>query len=265
MTRNVVIVMTALLLPATLQAQSVLLRFDPPDGAVLHRLFQIHTRVLRAGGDSRESAELGGVREVTLRGRADTPMLHLAYDSLRTRLREGTGPWREIAESNDSAWVQVRFDEQLEPTVVASGGPGPAAARLVALVTGLPGLGLPRRPVRAGDRWTSRLEIPVPAMRPGAMIGQERLLVSEAVVSVDSVVARALDTLAYVSLRGTLGPAATGDRGYVGAVRGALVWSTGWQAFVSGATRTRIETRPENGQGAVLLETTVRQQVRPGS
>jgi hypothetical protein len=269
--RTVSSVIGALLVAVQLQAQAVRLHFDPPDGLVLHRLFQIHTRVMRGGEGvrTREAVELGGVREVTLRGPAHARMLHLSYDSLRTRLREGTDAWREVVGGSDSAWVQVRFDDRLRATIVAVGGTGAEAARLVGLATGLPGLVLPGDAVRAGDVWESRLELPIPGAEPGAPAGSETLLTAHVAVSVDSVVARSRDTLAFLSVSGVMTPTPSGGATYTGGVRGTLVWSSGWQAFVSGATRTRIEVGPwpesADSTASLVLETTVRQQVRPPS
>ncbi len=90
-------------------------------------------------------------------------------------------------------------------------------------------------------------------------------------VTVDSLVARANDTLAYLSVRGGFAPrAAQGAGGASGGdVVGSLVWSTGWSTFVSGAMRIRLRVGLGGSAGApdeevgLLLERTVRHQVRP--
>lgn len=254
--------------PAT--AQDVRLRFDPPDGLAFQRLFQIHTRVVveNGGTRTRELVELGGVREVAVRGRENAVAVHLNYDSIRTRVREGAGAWREQPEPDDSAWVQARFDARLRSTVVASGGTRAGAERMLDLVTGFPRLELPARAVRAGDAWRSPVAVRVPAVEGEA--AADVVLMADVAVHVDSVITREQDTLAYLSVAGVLVPETRGVAVYGGGVRGALVWSTGWQAFVSGAARTRIEVRvlaAENGreESSVIMETTVRQQVRPPS
>lgn len=278
MTRIAVLAGLLVAVTAPLAAQhSVPLRFAPADGAKLHRLFQSHSRIVVLEGfgaterviASRELADLGGVTQVALRARDGSRVVHLTFDSLRTRAREGNGPWREVVpDSLERVWLQARVNERLEVLSASTGQHLPGTTTLLELVTGVPDLALPDRPVRAGDRWTDDLAIPVAGLGVAAGASAPQTLHTRALVVVDSLVAREKDTLVYLDVTGSF--VSPGDAEpaaqYTGGVSARLVWSTGWRAFVSGATRVRIRARHTAGEGGtertMVLETTVRQQVR---
>ena len=273
-----------LALPPALAAQdSLRLAFIPIKGVTVHRVFQTHTLLTLSGVDStgqpaeqrREVADLGGMRQVSLPGPDRAQTVHLSYDSLRFRGRAAAGPWREVAVPDpESRWIQARMDSHMRLLEITGGGRHPSAGLLVHLLTGVPGLVLPAGWVESGDRWNAQLEFPL-----GDVVGGEptgllpRTLRAQAAFTVDSVRARANDTLAYLAFTGTY-PAqrVTGADGrraeFAGVLRGTLVWSTGWRSVVSAATRSRVQfgvvqpgaTEPA---GRVTLETTIRQSVVP--
>jgi hypothetical protein len=93
----------------------------------------------------------------------------------------------------------------------------------------------------------------------------------------DSLVPRARDTLAFITVRAVASPttlpfAAEGGIGsatFTGGFAAARVWSTGWNAVVSGATNARVtgtvsiqraDGSPVNG--ALTLNISARHQVR---
>ncbi len=92
---------------------------------------------------------------------------------------------------------------------------------------------------------------------------------------IDSVITRTHDTLAYLAVWGAFAPStltlADGTALEVnGGLTSAVVWSTGWRAYVSAATRIEVHIAEAGGQQAgeraadvVTLETTIREQVRP--
>ncbi len=144
-------------------------------------------------------------------------------------------------------------------------------AALLELLTGVPDLVFPDHPVRAGEGWSVSHRVPLGGSVSAVSDQLRRSLAARTAVTVDSVVARANDTLAYLSLRGTLGPeqARTPTIGeYRGGISGTLVWSSGWRGFVSGATRLRVRIVPPGEDGTpqrareLMLETTVRHQIR---
>lgn len=256
------LVLAGVLCATSAAAQSVTLRYAPQEGVTVRRAFQIHTRVTvrDSAVRSRDVVELGGVREVSVRDAEGALVVHLAYDSLRVRVREAAGPWREVTAPASDAWVQARVDARHGLAPRATRGDGHASDRLTLVASGVPGLTLPAAPVRGGQRWSGTL--PFGALRVLDEAAQLPALRVEAWVAVDSVVARAHDTLAYLSLEGRITAAdAVGVADAVGGgVRAQLVWSTGWCAFVSAAVRSRLELRRRGA--VVVVETTLRQQVR---
>ncbi len=128
---------------------------------------------------------------------------------------------------------------------------------------------LPEGPVRRGSSWELQIEWPAAAATAGAAPGAAVLPVQASVV-VDSLVRRAQDTLAYVTVRGTITTSRvrTADGAtvsYGGETTGTLVWSTGWATVVSAATRTSLAASVEVGdrRSQITIDTTIRQAVVP--
>lgn len=268
--------------PTLVTAQdSVRLRFEPLYGERVHRVFQRHTRMttsepVGAGGVMRtrvrETAQLGGMSQLALRGPAGRLVVHLRLDSLRTLVRDDEGPWREYRLSGgDTAWIQLRMDERLRVLGRHAGGDRPGSAMLVQSLTAIPSLVLPREWVRPGDSWNSELVFPIG--EPGDR-APNTTLSSQAAVLIDSVMPRARDTLAFLSVTGTFTPlpltATDGTPLRVsGGLAGTVVWSTGWRAFVSATTRIRVQIGAVGDEGSedatgarVMFERTIREQVR---
>lgn len=145
-------------------------------------------------------------------------------------------------------------------------------------------LALPENPVAAGASWST--DIVFPFSYSEALSGegdelpvQDAELVTRATITVDSIVVRAPDTLAYMRVSGNFLPvtiteaAETADAvtTLTGGMAGTLIWSTGWSAFVAGSTRSVLTaevrlTAPgvERSQGmGMRFDATNRFQVRP--
>jgi len=85
---------------------------------------------------------------------------------------------------------------------------------------------------------------------PGVSVWLSRVgdIVARSTLALDSLVDRGADTLAFLRVQGTLLPttvasaaeAAEGRARLTGGFGGRLIWSTGWDAFVSGAVRLRV-------------------------
>ena len=278
MTRTLTFLLFALLgTGGTVEAQQgLLLRFAVTPGQLVQRLFQVHTRitVLDSGGAprTRETALLGSLRELAVPGPRDEDVLHVTLDSLVMR-RRAAGAWEETRIAGiDTLWLQIALDGRLAVRRRIGSADAVAGGLVQHLVTGFPGLRLPAGAVRRGTRWEQELELPVAEVTAGATPRAEAaVLPVRAVVVVDSLVARARDTLAYLTLRGTVPTTRvrTGDGlgvTYAGDVAGSLVWSSGWHLFVSGASRTSI-TADVVGRGRsarFTIDRTVRQAVAPG-
>lgn len=256
--------------------QELPLRFSATPGQRVHRLFQVHTRIEARAADAavrtRETARLGAVREQAVTAPATEQVLHVTFDSLLVRQRDGDGPWEEVrVDPVDGLWLQIGLDERL--AVHRRVGPAAAAhgALLQHLATGFPGLVLPERPVRPATHWELATELTAAEITGGATPDSATAVLPVHVdVAVDSLVVRAEDTLAYLTLRGSIHVtrrrAADGVvTTYRGEIAGSLVWSSGWNTFVSAATRTALRAdvdRPGASTG-FTVETTLRQAVVP--
>lgn len=274
--RLTLVAAVVLAFPVGLAAQdSLLLRYRPVQGVKVHRVFQSHTRITgvaatgEAAGPVREAADLGGMTEVALPGPDGALIMHLAYDSLRARMREGEGAWHEYeVASLDSLWLQVRMDSRMHVVEATAGGDRPGSGMLVHLLTGVPGMQLPEAWLHEGQYWRSRLEFPLGELVGHAPVGAPTaLLGAQTDFRLDSLTARAQDTLAYIRFSGAFTPTTlTRPDGstlqFAGATTGTLVWSSGWRGWVAAAARLQVVVRvPERGR--ISLETTVRQSVIP--
>jgi hypothetical protein len=256
--------------------QELQLRFAAAPGQLVHRLFQVHTRVVARSGNApdrvREVARLGSVRELAVASPPAEQVLHLTFDSLLVRQRNAGGAWEEVrVDSTEGRWLQIALDGRMR--VRRRVGPADAdeGALLQHLVTGFPGLALPEHPVRSSTQWEQSLELTAAELTGGSPPGPATaVLPVRAAAVTDSLVVRAQDTLAYLTVRGSI-PATrlrTADgvvTTYVGEVAGSLVWSSGWNMFVSGATRTSVivEILGRDTSASFTIETTLRQAVVP--
>jgi hypothetical protein len=276
MRRLVTLVAVSLLFAAPVAAQgAVALRFEPPHGLVIRRVFQEHVRITVDEGPGstprvRETAQLGGVTQSALEV-GDKTMVHVQLDSLRVREREAGGAWQERAVTTVSgAWVQLDADDRMQ--LALRGRPDSLAEHLlVQLVTGVRGLVLPERPMRRGMQWRGVAEFPIGA----GLDDSESPVTTRMTFRIDSIVARAHDTLVYIGLGGDAVP--RDERRpdgavleYRGTVTGSIVWSTGWSGVVSAATRFTVQGEirsrgaPE-AVGRVHVDRTLRQVVLPES
>lgn len=268
--------LAAVALPPMVAAQPVALRYRAMAGEQIDRLFQVHVRatatVPDGGVQAREMARLGTMRERSLASPDDRYVLHLSYDSLLVRQRLADGPWTESrVVLGDSLWVQLALDQQMRVEHRVGQGDSTEGPLLQHLATGFTGLVLPERRVQPGAVWQLELALPAVVATAGVAPGPAvATLPMEARVMLDSVVARERDTLAFLTLGGTITPSRVhGAEGatvrYEGDARASLVWSTGWGTFVSAATRTVLAILVETAgrQSSLTIETTIRQAVAP--
>lgn len=274
----------AVQLPPTLMlAQGQLqLRYDPVRDAMMHTAFQTVTMAAAGNGRVVETADLGSMRAIALELAEGGTVLHMAYDSVRARIRSDGGAWREFdVPDADSAWLQAGIDDRMRIAGIRSGPPLPAVTGLVDILTGVPGLTLPDQPVRIGGAWmvdselTERVAVSVPRE-----VGDLPSLTFSTRITLDSTVQRTQDTLGYFTVSGFLRPTAEADVRELQAeglevsseMTGQLVWSTGWHGFVSGANRVTMEivksqssTAPtiEQIEPELVVHVTTRFQVRP--
>ncbi len=279
----IVAVVVAQFFPAPLSSQhQLLLRYDPIRDVDTHTLFQTVARLEMTNGRTIETADLGSMRSVALELAEGGTVLHLTYDSVRARVRSNGGSWREFrVPGTDSVWAQAKVDSQLNVSSVLSGSPLPEVTGLLDVVTGVPGVTLPTRPVRLGGAWLidSRLPDRISASVPRE-IGELPSMNFSTRIKLDSTVQRTQDTLGYFTLSGYIRPTTDSDlqslaeSGLTVAaeLEGQLIWSSGWKGFVSGTNRVTMEIsneRPsatptiEQQEPALTLYVTTRFRVQP--
>lgn len=257
---------------------SLLLRHAPVLDVPIVTAFQSEARITDGRGLAVETGDRGTMRRIALAGPAESQVLHLSYDSVRTRVLDGNGKWREfVVRDLDSTWVQVTFDEQHRIRKRTDGASIRGVTPLVDIVTGLPQLTLPARVLVVGSEWPTQTVTTLGAgiVSAGTI---EPTFRTKATLRLDSIEVRHSDTLGFLSLRGTVGPGSyvrtTGPRrirlDVSGEVVASFIWSTGWRAFVSGANQTRLivvreyeKTNSEDEIEELTVETTTRFQIRP--
>lgn len=275
-----------LLAPTVLPAQDgVTLRFRPQVGSRIQFISETALTTILIGFPSvpDSTAIESNWRTVTtqrmLQASAVDRLLSIRFDSSRARARVGTGPRGDVAlpgvEGLTGRWtVNDRF-----ATFSLAGGQGGDSAYMDALTANVGGLrfALPDGPVAPGGEWTGPFTFPL-----GAQVTASGKIVSSgsiggrATAVLDSLVPRGSDTLAYITVRAVASPttlhvAAEGGVGtgtFTGGFAAALLWSTGWNAFVSTATNGMVTgtvsiTRPEGPvNGALSITIAGKQRVR---
>jgi len=219
----------------------------------------------------------GGITSRTIPVSGGNFGLELRYDSLRARFRVGTGTWSEGQLAFRSP-VEALFttDRRLAlgaPTFVGDATVGEKARS----GTGRPHLALPENPVSVADPWQSELQLPFASEIPGDGAGMVMAtLTAPAIGSLDSLVIRGADTLAYLSGHGQFHPSTVTSTLTVGGepasaelwgeFAGKFIWSTAWNAFVSTAIVARVHQRFEAAVGSGVedaqVTTTVTTRVR---
>ena len=285
---TVVATIVATIPQAVTGRQAVQLAVLPAPGLEIHRLFQTRTTVALQRREVvsgvmdppvfQETAQLGGMRQVIVRGVTGAPVMHLAFDSLISRAREAGQQWRELRVGGlDTLWVQVDVDRQMHIGDSRTRAVNPGQGLLIEFASGLPGMELPSQELRAGGTWHQDMEMAIAAFAIRAPAGLEGNALSTRVeFIIDSIVPRARDTLAYVSFAGTFRAKVQHlDDGAVrrtsGGIRGALIWSSGWRTIVSESARTQVRVAvhvdglPDSPMRELgIVGTTVQTQVQPG-
>ena len=254
---RIVIIGSLLTLP--LQAQEpVTLRYTPRVGALVRTITRsngtITLRALDAAaqpvGDSvmGEMRSWAGITRRILEGTDTSRVVEVSYDSLKTQTRLSGQQWKETALGEaDKVALNVTLNDQLHPI----SGNGGLAADPVANggVASWRGVGLPGHPVSPGAMWVVQTGYHLPTQLGDLLdVSVRDSILANATVRLDSVVPQTRDTLMYLTVRETLGPitlpgtdagaAATVE--VAGSQAATLVWSTAWNAFVSGASQARV-------------------------
>lgn len=286
-------------LPQSVSAQqSILLRYRPQPRTRLHTLWWSElTSTIREGAPGVPALDSITVEATTLHSytstvvgtRITSAVLQISHDSTRARSRVPGGAWRDLPDVRArSSSARVVADDRLRVSDVEVLEGDTLTNREVqhyrAFASGLE-FALPEGAVVEGDSWAS--DIVVALTRPLGLEGEAVLegmpvepeVLARSTITLDSVVVRPTDTLAYLRVQGSFLPASPTEEeavsaplvGITGAFGGSYIWSTGWNAFVSGALRTRATVTMERSEEVeqTILEVTLsmdhstRFQVRP--
>jgi hypothetical protein len=207
-------------------------------------------------------------------------LVESVIDTVWSRRRLDQGPWRDVADSLPVRKAAVALlSSQFAVTGFRTSGPddGDVFRPVGAMVAGLD-FSFPGEPVDVGQTFSTggRIHVRV-RTTPESGLGVDETIFGDLSLTLDSVSRQGGDVLAYLRLGGGLTPRTTSladESGaaagtYTGAFVGRLIWSSRWNAFVSGVARVRVEGRvtAETARGLVaataVWDTTVRHQVRP--
>lgn len=263
--------------PVPLSGQDgLLLRYRPSTGMAVHTIawnaltLTIGQSRPDAFGDESltvEVTELESLRKVVRDRREDGYVVEVTFDSARVRMRDGD-VWRTKSDSAAGPvtgyWVLDSLHRAGALSLAnAADVRLPNARRLRSLAHRL-ALALPQAPVHRTANWTTDVVFPVniPEVLTDAVSTPALDLRGFATVTVDSIVAVQSDTLVYLRFDGVLAPpeasrgveAALRVRSLEAAFAGSYVWSTGWSAYVSGATRLLMDFTLLRGTTAGVLE-----------
>ena len=182
-----------------------------------------------------------------------------SLDSARGRLRAVGASWSAIpSEAMPPGRARLVVSDRLQIVEFAPIGADSLADLTEDWMRNAGGglaLVLPEEALSVGAGWATEVVFPFHAGidldAEGAGFAERAELVAQATVTLDSLVERGADTLAYLELRGTFLPltitqaaeVSEGSATVTGAFAGRLIWSTGWGRFVSGATRAELFMR----------------------
>ncbi len=204
----------------------------------------------------------------------------VTYDSLRARHRTGAESWID-GQFAFTTPVTIGFttDRLMMLSAPVYSGDSATAERARS-GAGAPHFVLPSAPVDVGGPWHSEVLLPFAAEIPGTPVGiVTATLNGPAIGLLDSMVPRGEDTLLYLSARGQFLPVTVNSSVALdglpataelwGQFTSRLIWSTGWNAFVSMVLTARVyqrfEAAVESGvsDGRVTSTFTTRVRVRP--
>lgn len=279
------------------ERQPLALRYAPAPGRVVRTVSWTATAVTigdvtvagqpPAGDTLRLDAEaVQSVTERVVEARQHGWLVERVLDSTRARARAMGGAWRDVAFDTLRPTARMTISDRLQIddfALVQPDSVSPATREWLRNPAGTFEFAFPERAVHVGEGWATELIFPMATTldleEVGASLPRDAQLVARVTVTLDSIVARSSDTLAYLRLQGNFVPttltqaaeAGAGTAAVRGGVAGNLIWSTGWDAWVSGATRAVLNVRfdaaaLEEGVQAgfqMRLDASTRFQVRP--
>lgn len=239
------------------------LSFEPRPGLAVRSMVEHTATLFLFGmGDLPDSTEAEASNEgVVMRSVVSDSggyALRLTVDSVSARHRIATALWRRTELPVGRAVWSARVDRQFMPMPPSNADTDSAFAGAAG---GLPRISLPGAMVSPGERWRGEAAIPLAFEIPDGLGGRMAVWLQATTISqLDSMAVRGADTLAYITMRGQLTPTQTSSSIDIGGgpapveswgeLSARLIWSTGWNAFVSGVIRTQVNQRLEAALGS---------------
>ncbi len=270
---------------APCSSQTTQLRFDPRVATRVQTVARsdIEFDILESTEGSRRAAAYRLESVTRFVDHADRGLysIVLQYDSVRSRVEKYGSLWADReAEDRELESVRAVVDGRLSVVGAEFERSLHLDATQAEMVRGLGGgvhLRLPEEGVSAGYRWMSEMDVSLLVLS-GLDVPHEiptgGELTTLAYATVDSLKLRGADTLAYISVWGNLDTSTlSGAVGQVipttidGWVGATLVWSSGWDAYVTGAVRmvvglTSEATSARSARSRVRFDVTTQFQVR---
>lgn len=274
------------LVPGAGAQGTISLQFRPTPGRFVHTIYQMNADLVFVGLPAIPDSTPGEVTALVsetqrvLARNDSTVVLQLVYDSVRARHRVSGDVWEDFAFGRTPAGPLEMFADPSLATTPRALPPDTLRFRMMQGLAGELFIGLPTESLEPGGLWGTEATFPYTVALPDdSTVLMSAVLSGNAIGTLDSLVLRATDSLAYVTVRGELRPHVQpspfrfDERPTVAEVWGTfastLIWSTGWNTFVSGATRARIHTRVEAPAGSgvpdarVTANVTARFRIRP--
>src|SRR5262245_29697127 len=247
----------------------VQLRFQPPLGSGPPMSAELRMKLIWIGLPTLPDStpvEVNNRMMLNLRVVERRGIQHLVQwtlDSTRIRVKIGDGARNDVSlPTVQHRGIRLLMDERAR--IVAAPGLNPGStidsSYILALQASASGFEatLPDEPVTVGGSWTLGTRFRIgPELGAATGFTTTALLPGRMTVTLDSLVPRGADPLAYLSTEGTLsntimpvkGPAGSGTATLAGAFAGALLWSTSWSNYVSSAANVNLQGRLKIDQG----------------
>lgn len=255
----------AVLVPqATVGQSAIALRYDPPTGAMVQAVWRhsaTRTVTTPPRGMTVREVEATEVTSVTQRiaAREDGRLVvDVTIDSTVLQVRSGGGAWESVRVPGARAAARIVVDDRLRLDSLSGGGEANLTrGRMRAFASGFE-FPLPDGPVTVGDTWTETVIDPLVAVMgvdveadTARWLTQAGAMIARSTFTLDSLVDRGVDTLAYLQVSGSFLPTtlaapaetAHGHARIDGGFGARLIWSTAWHTFVSGTVQRRLRLR----------------------
>ena len=249
-------------------------RYNPAPGRVVHGITVIRTLTTMQGlprvpdGATLEVEARIFSHDRTLDAGANGFRVDVGVDSVRVRQRENGAAWMDgeapaFAGLSTLAAVNERLHVVGIETTNSEDG---LLLRVLTAWSANLGFAFPDSAVAVGSTFRTGGQMPFDVSLDEAVgLSVREVLMGELQFTLDSVVARGADTLAYLRISGTFTPRtieSTGEAGtrsdtFEGGFAGSLLWSTGWDAFVAAGVRVRVTDRLHQESAAGVIDAAV--------